>query len=77
MVRGTSPLYKHALTECVGLSKGVPGSGLDEGGQDREDTLHHEDEPALQRRKLNRGLCVCRVWFSTFFPGHGPTAHGW
>jgi len=25
----------------------VPGSGLDEGGQNGEDSVHHEDEPAL------------------------------
>lgn len=31
--------------------QGVPRSGLDEGGQDGEDSVHHEDQPAFQRRE--------------------------
>lgn len=30
------------------LLQGVPWSGLDEGGQDGEDSLHHENKSALQ-----------------------------
>ncbi len=32
----------------VSILQGVPRSGLDEGRQDGEDAVHHEDEPAFQ-----------------------------
>ena len=31
--------------------QGVPRAGLDEGGQDGENPVHHEDQPALQQRQ--------------------------
>lgn len=40
------------------ILQGVPRSGLDEGGQVGEDSVHHEDQPALQRRKSRQTLQV-------------------
>lgn len=40
------------------ILQGVPRSGLDEGGQVGENSVHHEDQPALQRRKSRQTLQV-------------------